>query len=559
MRPVSPIFGTPGSYQFVLDNRPGEGNTSKMGPVDIASLVPLRTSNAVKTELAPSFPLSPAAKALRVLLLQPLYPPEAVWASIKAEQGYLPPMGTISVYAWLHHRGYNVEHIDTQFGDVTEASLTAALRKGRYDVVALPVFTPLVDYACSTARLVRRVLPSCKIVFGGIHVTTLPEPTMRQCPECDFIIRHEAEYSFDELLSAYADGRDWTGIPGLVYRGEGGRLVVNPQRPFIGDLDSLPREFYADIDLKKYRPHATQYVRLPSIPILTQRGCPYSCSYCEAGLILGKKVRFFSPARIVSEIKFLIREKGIRDVYFQDSTFTINKKWTMELMELMIREKLDLTWTCNTRADRIDPELLGAMYAAGGRQLQMGIESGNQASLDLVKKGLKVEQQTQGVRWAHDAGFRCFLSYILCLPGETPEMVRNTIDYAKTLGAQTAIFFLPVPYPGSDLFESCKKDGGLRETASWSDFLTLDFDDPVYVNPLIGVEGMRYWYKRAFIEYYSTPRVLWRNLTSIRTAEDVGRLGRGVRIMGHSISHGLSGFLRYQYRGYHGQAAPLID
>ena len=527
---------------------------------DISALVPLHTSNAVKTEFAPTFALTAQAKALRVLLLQPLYPPEAIWASIKAEQGYLPPMGTISVYAWLRHRGYQVEHIDTQFGDVTEASLTTRLREARYDVVALPVFTPLVDYACNTARLIRSVLPSCKIVFGGIHVTTLPEETMRQCPECDFIIRHEAEYSFDEFLSAYANGdHDWRKIRGLVYRDESAKVVVNPQRPFIGDLDSLPRAFYSDLDLKPYRPHATQYVRLPSIPILTQRGCPYSCSYCEAGLILGKKVRFFSPQRILEEIKILTREKGIRDVYFQDSTFTIRKSWTMELMELMIREKLDLTWTCNTRADRIDQELLEAMYQAGGRQLQMGIESGNQASLDLVKKGLTVEQQTQGVQWAHDAGFRCFLSYILCLPGETPDMVRNTIEYSKTLAAQTAIFFLPVPYPGSDLFESCKKSGGLRETASWSDFLTLDFDNPVYVNPLFGVEGMRYWYKRAFIDYYTSPRVLWRNVKSISTIEDVGRLSRGVRIMSHSIAHGLSGFLRFQYRGFHGQAAPLID
>lgn len=530
--------------------------------IDLYDLRPRATENRIALDQAPTRALSDSARALRILLLEPLYPAEAAWGSAKAEQGYLPPMGTISVYGWLRHRGYTVELLDTQFGDVTRESLAARLRDRRYDVVAMPVFTPTAEYAFATAALVKDHLPDCKVVLGGIHVTALPELSMAQCSACDVIIRHEAEYTLDEWLVAYADGeRDWAAIEGLVWRDPTtGAVVVNPQRAFIGDLDTLPVGFYSDLDLTRYVPHATQYVRLPNYPVMSQRGCPYSCSYCQAATILGKKTRFLSPERMVEEIKILKYEKGARGLYFQDSTFTIKRAWTMRLMELMVRAGLDdLRWSCNTRADRLDPELLDAMYRAGGRQIVFGIESGNQASLDVVRKGVTVERQTQGVEWTRKAGFRYVTSFILCLPGETPEMVRNTIRYAKSLGAYVAMFYLPVPYPGSVLDQSCRETGGLRRVAQWSDYIAIDFENPVYVNPNFGVEGMRYWYKRAFFEYYATPKVWGANLRAIRYREDVTRLLRGGRALGALVRHGLGSSLRHHYRGYHGQGAPTRD
>ncbi len=518
---------------------------------------PLETLNTVGTEAPPSFPLSDRAKALKVLLLEPLFPAEAAWGSAKTEQGYLPPMGTVSVYRWLTERGYQVELLDTQFGDYNPERLTAYLCDHAFDVVALSVYTPTADYAFATGTLVKEALPHCVVVMGNIHVTTLPQLSMEQCPAIDFIIRHEAEFTMDEFLSALADGNhDWSKIPGLVYK-DGERIVVNPQRPFIGTLDNLPVGYYGDLALDRYVPHATQYVVLPNYPFLTQRGCPYPCSYCEASLILGKKARYYSPERVIDELKILKHDKRARGVYFQDSTFTMNRKFVVELMRLMVAEKLDLLWSCNTRADRVDPELLDMMYAAGGRQIILGIESGNQRSLDLIQKATTVEKQTQGVEWIRKAGFRYMSSFIICLPGETPEMVQHTIDYAKRLSSHTSMFYLPVPYPGSKLYESCKADGGIRRTASWSDFIAIDFDNPVYVNPNFGADGMRNWYKKAYIQYYRSPGVWMTNLRAVRTTEDVKRLARGGRAITSMVGHGLWSFLKHEYRGFHGQAAPI--
>ncbi|CAA7612103.1 B12-binding domain-containing radical SAM protein [Magnetospirillum sp. UT-4] len=527
--------------------------------IDLSLLRPSSAKNSVDRDGGlPDGPANAAARSLRILLLEPYFPAEAVWGSAKTEQGFLPPMGTISVYGWLKHRGFDVTFLDTQFGDLDPEQIGNILVDGGFDVVGLPTFTPTADYVFDTARLVRRCLPKAAIILGNVHASQLPEFTLTQCPAADFVIRHEAEVTIEMLLEALAGGlSDFSAIAGLVWRRPDGAIVVNPPRPFIRNLDDLPPGFYSDLKLDRYVPHPTQYIRLPNYPLMTQRGCPYSCSYCEAGSILGKKMRMHSPERVLEELRILKHEKGARGVYFQDSTFTINKKWVMRLMELMVKDGLDLLWTCNTRADRIDPEMLDAMYAAGCRQLAMGLESGNQSSLDLIRKGCTVEQQTQGVQWAMSARMRCLTSYILCLPNETPEMVRNTIDYAKSLRTHTAMFYLPVPFPGSDFFLACQQSGGIRRTVRWSDFIAIDFDNPVYVNPNFGADGMRHWYRQAYLDYYRSPGVWWSNLTAIRGIEDARRLFRGGRGLAMLVGKDLRGLLRQMYRGFHGQGAPV--
>jgi radical SAM superfamily enzyme YgiQ (UPF0313 family) len=508
----------------------------------------------------PYLPSEPPPKT-RILLLEPFYPAEAKWGSLKTEQGFLPPIGLISMYSWLRWKGFDVDFQDTQFGQFTEASLREYLRRGRYEIVGIPVFTPTADYCFWTARLCREVLPDCKIVFGNIHASSTPKLTMEQCPECDFIVRHEGEYTFEELVRALARGAspDFAAIRGLVWR-RGGEIVVNQDRPLIGDLDTLPPGFYSDLDLAGYVPHVTQYSVLPNYPLITQRGCPYPCSYCEASNILGKKQRVYSPARVVEELKILKEKKGARGIYFQDSTFTMNRKYTVELLSLMIKEKLGLLWTCNTRTDRVDPELLAMMREAGCRTIFYGIESGNPESLKVIHKQCTVEQQTRGAMWTHEAGIRMLCNYIICLPGEDEKMVENTIRYARSLKSQMALFYLPVPFPGSALYEECRKDGGLiRPDARWSDYLSIDFDNPVYVNPKIGKERMKYWYRRAFRDYYLTPGVWWANLRQVRSAHDARRLLRGGRALSILLGSGIRSLLKGFNRGYHGQAAPIID
>jgi radical SAM superfamily enzyme YgiQ (UPF0313 family) len=287
---------------------------------------------------------------------------------------------------------------------------------------------------------------------------------------------------------------------------------------------------------------------------VSQRGCPYPCTFCEAHVALGKKLRLYSPKRVIEELKILKYEKGARGIYFQDSTFTMNRKYIAQVFELMIKEGVnDLLWSCTTRTDRVDPELLSLMYAAGCRNILYGIESANESSLKVIRKGISAERQAEGVAWTHKARITMLCSYILCLPGETEEMVDNTVQYAKRLAAQMSLFYLPVPYPGSDLYKVCKETGGIRETRNWSEYLAIDFDDPVYVNPLIGKERMRYWYKRAYLEYYASPRVWMSNLQALYWNGGISRYLRGANALRALVLHKAGNLSR---QPYHQAGAP---
>jgi anaerobic magnesium-protoporphyrin IX monomethyl ester cyclase len=469
----------------------------------------------------------------KILLLEPFYPPESAWGSFKVERGYLPPLGLISIYQWLLHKGYQVDFLDTQFGDDDQDGLIQKLKKGQYDVVGMPVFTPTAGYVFETAKMVREALPETVIVYGGVHVTDRSTESFEESPECDFIIRREGEYTLVELIESMKKGcSDFSHIEGLTWRKTPQSILANPDRDLIANLDHLPLGLFGKMDLTRYVPHPSQYVTLPNYPVFTQRGCPYPCTFCEAATTLGKKMRVFSPARVIEELKILKYEKGAKGIYFQDSTFTMNRKYVVEIFQLMIKEGLnDLLWSCNTRADCVDPELLALMYEAGCRIVFYGIESGNQVSLDLLKKHITVERQEEAVRWTHEANLNVICSYILCLPGETEEMVENTIKYAKRIGSSMALFYLPVPFPGSDLYQSAKESGGLRETKKWNDFLSVDYDNPVYINPLIGKERMKYLYKKAYWDYYTCFKVWAYCLKGLARDGGIGRYARGLNAM----------------------------
>ncbi len=212
----------------------------------------------------------------------------------------------------------------------------------------------------------------------------------------------------------------------------------------------------------------------------------------------------------------------------------------------MIKEGLnDLLWSCNTRTDVVDPELLSMMYDAGCRIVFYGIESGNQQSLDILKKKITVEHQEEAVRWTHEANLNVICSYMLCIPGETEEMVENTLKYAKRIGSSMALFYLPVPFPGSELYQSCKETGGLRETKNWNDFLSVDYDNPVYINPLIGKERMKYWYKRAYWDYYTCMKVWGYCLKGLARDGGFNRYLRGLNAMQAMMFHNMWEFIKH--------------
>lgn len=458
---------------------------------------------------------------MKILLLQPIIPKHILWGKYEKGGGFVPPIGLISIAAYLREAGHDVEVKDTQLEKMGEEELTNYLKGKKFEAICMPTFTPSVAFVYATAKICKKALPGVKMIFGGVHVTILPERTLLECPDVDYLILGEGEYRIEALLK-YFEGKilNLSEIDGIAYR-QNNKIVVQKAASLIENLDALPLPAYDLLDMKKYVPHPTQYKVLPNYPLVIQRGCPYNCTFCSANIIHGRKLRFKSVGRVMKELHILKDRFGAKGVYFQDSTFLANKAYIKELLNRMIEEKLNLIWACNTRVNTVDEEILRLMKKAGCWMIAYGIESGNQKSLDLIKKGVTVEQNEKAVRMTEAAGIVPFCCYILCLPNETYEDALNTIDFALKLKSPAAMFYLPVPYPGTELMETCVKDGGLRKDAKWEDYSSFDDKNPVYINPLIGKEKMRELASLAYRRYYTNPIIIIKNILLIRSYIDI--------------------------------------
>ncbi|MBI1736437.1 MAG: radical SAM protein [Candidatus Rokubacteria bacterium] len=468
-------------------------------------------------------------KSLRILFLEPLFPSARIWGKFRRGGGFVQPIGLMTIYSYVRDLGHDAEFCDSRLIGLTATDLTRKLVDGQYDIVGIPVFTNTAADSFSTAQLVRDALPSCTIVLGGVHVTSMPQRSLEECPAADFVVVGEGELTTAELLASLRTGEPSPAdIRGLAWR-QNGAIVVNPGRDLIKDPNILPHIRYQDVRMDLYVPHPTQYLELPSFNVFTQRGCPYKCTFCQAMVTMGAKVRFKSVDKVIEEIRILEDLWGARGIYFQDSAFTVRKDWVRQLCEKMIEENLGIHWACNLRVDNVTEDLLKLMARAGCWMCVFGIESGNQESLDLMKKGITLKQQQDAVRWCRQAGIQVMNNFILAVPGETEAMVNRTIRYSLELGGEISLYWLPVPYPGTELWRTAKESGGLREDAPWSDFGSMDYKNLVYVNPLLGPDRasaqakMLDLHSRAYRAFYSSPRTVWRNLRSVRSPRHLHR------------------------------------
>ncbi|MGQ9517886.1 MAG: B12-binding domain-containing radical SAM protein [Anaerolineae bacterium] len=318
----------------------------------------------------------------------------------------------------------------------------------RPDVIGLTAMTTSYHSAEQTISLLRAGTHA-PMVLGGPHATVFPERTLREQPALDYLVFGEGEETMLELMEVIEGRRDPATVAGLCYR-RAGQVMCNPARPLIRDLDALPFPARHLFQLERYPLYAPDGGRM--LTVLTSRGCPYNCSYCFKGIV-GRTYRQRSPENLIQELKELIRTYGIHNFYFIDDLFTLDVKRLNVLLDMMIAEGLDIRWQCLARVDRVTPELLRRMAAAGCRQIHYGIESGDQEILERVGKRITLEQVRQAVRWTAEAGIRSKGYFMLGLPGDTEETMEQTIQFAASLDLDDAMFSLTTPFPGTRLWE----------------------------------------------------------------------------------------------------------
>ncbi len=324
-----------------------------------------------------------------------------------------------------------------------------------YELVVMHTSTPSLSNDVKCAMAIKQQNPSTEVGFIGAHVAVLPQETLRENPIIDFVCRSEFDYTCLEL----AQGNPYATIKGLSYRDENGQIQHNGERELIHDWDVMPSVlpvYKRDLDINKY---FIGYLLHPYISFYTGRGCPAKCSFCLwPQTIGGHQYRSKSPqavGREMEEAKALFGSK-VREYMFDDDTFTIDKPRAIAISEYL--KKLNLTWSCNARAN-LDYETLKTLKNNGLRLLLVGFESGNQEVLDGIKKGIKLEVARKFMNDCRKLGITVHGTFIIGLPNETQETIEDTIRFACEVNPHTIQVSIAAPYPGTELYRQAQENG----------------------------------------------------------------------------------------------------
>src|SRR5580704_8836460 len=384
-----------------------------------------------------------------------------------------------------------------------------------YEFLVLFTSTPGFPGDIRLVTKIKEANPAIKIAFVGPHVTVLPEKSLKDCPAIDFVARKE----FDHTVVEFAQGKPLEEIAGISYRNNGS-VVHTPDRPEIQDLDSLPHVtdvYKRDLDVTRYN---VPFLLYPFVSLYSTRGCPAQCTFCLWPQTLSghpwRKRSTDDVAREMAKAKQLWPD--VREFFFDDDTFNIQKARTVELCAKL--KPLGLTWSCTSRVTT-DFETLKAMKEAGCRLLIVGYESGDQQILKNIKKGATVERALDFQRDCHKLGLVVHGDFILGLPGETRESIRNTIEFAKQLDCETIQVSIAHAFPGTEFFDYAKVNGFITNEAM-SDEGGHQMAHIEY--PGLPVEYVMEMVHKFYDEYYFRPkaaaRVVWQAIVN----RDVPRL-----------------------------------
>jgi radical SAM superfamily enzyme YgiQ (UPF0313 family) len=426
-----------------------------------------------------------------------------------------PDIGLGYLATWLRKDGNEVSIIDANNLKLGFDALHQAIVSLNPDVVGIKLFTQDIKNAKKTLQFIKKTKPGIITVVGGAHPSALPEHTLRTLAEADYAFNGEAEIGFPKLLKCLGKC-DLTDVPGLVWR-DGDQIRVNCQL-FVEDLDDLGMPAWDILDPRDYGDTAETFRKaFPAAPISITRGCPFPCTYCAGSTISGKPIRTRSIPNVLEEMEYLMNNYGVREFNIADDNFTHNRKVVEEFCRGIISRGWKIHWSGSTgiRLDSLDEKLLGLMKESGCYSFYVGIESGSQRILDLMKKRLKLEQIRRGVEMISKSGILVSGFFIIGYPGETREDILKTIEFAKSLPLFKAHFFHFTALPATEAYETLLNEGKI---AGPDDSMFMDVS---YVPEGLTGKELKELLRKAYLDFYMRPSVLFRLLMRLSSPEQL--------------------------------------
>ncbi len=465
---------------------------------------------------------------MKCVLIIPAWAPEEIFPTKTAgsQLNYWQPLGILYVGASLRDAGHEVTFLDGAFLSHEEIlRRVSELKPGFAGIYSTTFGWPA---AARTAAGIKELNQRIFTCVGGPYPSAVPERCLHDGGEAlDAVVIGEGELTVPEMVDRLQAGERPEGVPGVAYR-QGARVVQNPPRPLLEDLDALPfpaRELLDHHD--RYLPAPATYRRTPVAVVMTSRGCNRRCIFCfqmdkerKRGV---RGVRFRSVENVLQELELCARQ-GYREIKFIDDSFAADYDRALRITREMKARRLDFTWFASACANQVDRPLLQAMKDAGCWAILLGAESGVQRNLNTLRKGLTLDQIREGVRAAKDVGLKVSTPFLFGIPGETFEDGLKTIEFALELDPDLANFHALTPFPGTHLHDHLKEYGTISD-----DLTDFTYQRAAFVPYTMSRQDILALRRLAFRRFYSRPSFVLRKLAGLRTLDDCRSAASGAK------------------------------
>lgn len=450
---------------------------------------------------------------------------------IENVRGFNPPLGILYIAGYLlENSSHTVFAVDAQVEELDYEQLKISMSKnGPYDVIGLTVMTFTIIDVMLTVRLIKSLWPDVTVVLGGPHASIYPRETVA-LGGVDYAIVGEGEITFLELLNAIENNKSPENIAGLAFK-KAGKYIQTTTRPPLEELDSLAEPARHLVPYEKY--FSILFKGRPVTSIFTSRGCPFRCTFCDRPH-MGKKFRFRSAKAVLKEMKNCL-EMGIQEFLFYDDTFTVNRERVMELCDLIIREKMYVTWDVRAHVNTIDKAMLEKMKKAGCQAIHYGVESGSERILKSIEKGITKKKARDVFQITKESGIKTLAYFIIGFPSETESEIQGTIDFAIELDPDYLHLTKLCPFPSTKIYLDALSSNVFTDDL-WKKF--AENPNPEFKPPIckgkFSEDDLNGWIKKGYKKFYLRRKYIFKQLMNIKNISDLKRkmiAGRKVMTM----------------------------
>jgi anaerobic magnesium-protoporphyrin IX monomethyl ester cyclase len=437
------------------------------------------------------------------------------------------PLGILWIAAVLEQRGETVAVLDAAAEKLDVAETVRRVQAFKPDIIGIGSTTVVFETACLLGKAIKAAMPDKPLLLGGWHVTVAPDHAMSfDCFDVGTI--DEAEYTVADLVDHYKGLKPLSEIAGIVYR-ENGKLVTTPPRKKLQSLDSLPFPARHLLPPDLYQPVPIDEHGTPKFAMMTSRGCPHSCAFCQKSR---SGYRSHSPERIVDEMEHLVREYGAKDIAFVDSLFCASYKRVERVCDEIIRRGVNVSWTCSSRVEVVDKPLLQKMKDAGCWRTRFGIESGSDRVLDFIAKGINKEKIRAAVTAAHEVGLRPKAFFILGHMPDSKESIEETIAFAKTLPLHDVTVQINTLLPRTPQMEIWQREGEKWGRLINESTTEKSFWEPTFVPWGLESADLVKYHRQFYREFYFRPVTIQRHLDNMKSWRDIYKYAQAANLFG---------------------------